>query len=266
MASNYSSNWNIKAFEGLYYDPHQAAYRFCSLIIYIMFLIKAKKSNNVINTLLLIICEVLLLKTGARTPTAMGLALGMIAIYFMKDSIVKVFNKNRKLCIALSAIAVITILVYLPKTAFIQKNIVAAEGTFDNGRTVLRNAGVKYFINSNTINKIIGNDINEIYKINFEVIHNHIWSHSDIMQILLQFGIIMLVIYIETVVEAMLFHIDKQKKFDKFVIILLYLTFLFVAFYNGLFYHPRFVVTIPIIFMLYKLYNEGKEEINLQGE
>jgi hypothetical protein len=148
--------------------------------------------------------------------------------------------------------------IWLPKTSFIQKNIVSSEDTFDNGRAVLVNAGVDKFLSCNILNKIFGNDINEIYSANNEAIHANVWSHNDIIQILLQFGICMLVIYVETIVTAMLFHLKDQTKFEQFIIVLLNMTFFFVAFFNGLFYHPRFVVAIPVIFVVFKCYNESK--------
>ena len=79
------------------------------------------------------------------------------------------------------------------------------------------------------------------------------------LQILLQFGIIMLVIYFETIIYSMIYCLKGQTKFKKLIIVLLNITFLFVGFYNGLFFHPRFVVAIPIIFAIFKLY-ELKEE------
>jgi len=263
--SNYSNTWKMEAFEGMYGDPHQAAYRLCSLITYIIFLIKAKKNNNLVNLILLIICEFLILKTGARTPTVLGIALGMIAIYFMKDCILKIYKKYKKTSIAITILVVIAIIIYLPQTAFIQKSIISSKGTFDNGRAILRDADWNYFISSNIQNKIFGNDINVIRDVNFKVIYARIWCHNDIMQILLQFGIVMLIIYFETIIEAMIFNLKGQKKFDKFIIILLNLVYFFVAFYNGFFFHPRFIVTIPIIFMIYKLYNENVEINNVGG-
>lgn len=266
VESRYADMWNIEAFEGLYYDPNQAAYRLCALIVYILFFIKAKKNNVIINIIMLLVTEFYILQTGARTPTGLGIALGMIAIYFLKDEIEKILNKNKIVSIILAIIVGIALGAFLPQTSFVQKNLVSSEGTFDNGRTILRDAGWKYFVNSNIQNKLFGNDIRTIYKINTEVMHAPIWSHNDIIQILLQFGMLMLIVYIATIVEAMIYHLKGEKKFDKFVIALLYFVFLFVAFYNGLFYHPRFVVSIPILFVAYKMYNNETKKDEIEGE
>lgn len=255
QSTGYSKSWNINAFEGLYDDPHQAAYRFCSIIIYMMFYIKENK--NLKDLIPLVLCEILLLRTGARTPTALGIALGAIAIYFIKDEIIlkakEIFNKNKRVAITVVTIAMIVLLLYIPQTAFVQKIIVSFDKSFDNGRASLRDAEYSYLMTRSVPNILFGNDIDEIYNVNFKAIYNKIWCHNDLMQILLQFGIIMLIIYFETVIESMIFMMKKQKKFDKMIIVLLNLTFLFVAFYNGLFFHPRFIVTIPIIFAIYKL-------------
>lgn len=255
---NYSDTWNIEVFEGLYSDPHQAAYRCCALIIYILFLMKARKGNQIYNIVLLLVAEVLLLMTGARTPTALGMFLGLMAILCFKEEIKEFSLKYKKIFVTLLAVGVIAIAIILPQTAFIQKSLNTKEGNFDNGRSKLIQAEWSYYMNESIVNKFLGNDIAEIYEINRKTLYNPIWCHNDIMQVLLQFGIIMLIIYFETIIQAMVYLLKNQTKFNKAIIILLNLLFLFVAFYNGLFYFPRFVVAIPIIFTVYKLYNEEK--------
>jgi hypothetical protein len=259
ITSQYADIWHMSTvFEGLYYDPNQAAYRLCVLIIYIMLLVKSNKNTPLANLIMLMASEIMLLQTGARTPTGLGIALGMIVVYFMRKDLLQFAKKYKKTAIAIIAVVLVILAVWLPKTAFIEKNVVSSEDTFDNGRAVLVTAGVKEFINCNILNKIFGNDINEIYKANNEAIHANVWSHNDVIQILLQFGLCMLVMYVETVVTAMLFLFKGQTKFEKFIIVLLGMTLLFVAFFNGLFYHPRFVVAIPVLYVVFKCYNENK--------
>ncbi len=255
---NYSDTWNIEVFEGLYSDPHQAAYRFCALIIYILFLMKARKGNQIYNIVLLLVAEVLLLMTGARTPTALGMFFGLMAILCFKKEIKEFSLKYKKIFVTSLVIGVIAIAIILPQTAFIQKSLNTKEGNFDNGRSKLIQAEWSYYMNESIVNKFLGNDITEIYEINRKILYKPIWCHNDIMQVLLQFGIIMLIIYFETIIQAMIYLLKNQSKLNKAIIILLNLVFLFVAFYNGLFYFPRFVIVIPIIFMIYKLYNEEK--------
>ncbi len=255
-SSKYASAWRIDAIQGVFTDPNQAAYRLSAIIVYIMFLIKAKKNNNIVNFLLLVVCELLILKTGARTPTLLGIALGMIAIYFMKNDMLALYKKHKKISIIAGVILIIAIAIYLPKTSFIQKMNTPDGKAFDNGRSAMRNVDWGYYVNSDIGNMLFGTDTNIIKAVNFKVVRGYVWSHCDIMQILLQFGAIMLVIYFETIFSTMLFHLEGEKKFDKFIIILLNLVLLFVGLYNGLFFHPRFVVTIPIILMVHKLYEE----------
>lgn len=268
FANNYSTTWKMNAFQGIYVDPHQAAYRCCTLIVYTMFLVKAQKNNKILNIILLFACEWLLMRTGARTPTLLGIALGMIEIYFMKDEMLKFYNEHKKVSIIAVIVFIIAMILYLPRTAFMQKIFISSEGTFDNGRSILREADWKYFIESPIQNKLFGHDNEAIRQVNFEVMWARIWCHSDIMQILLQFGIFMLIIYFETWIRALIFHLKGEKKFDKFIIIMLNLVYLFVAFYNGFFFYPRFIISIPIIFALYKVYNqEEKVEVKqIEGE
>lgn len=257
---NYSKAWKMDAFEGLYQSPHQAAYRICALIIYIMFLIKFKINNKILNLGMFIISEVLLLKTGARTPTLLGAMLGIITLYFMKDELIALIKKNKKMSCIIGVLVIIVLAIYLPNTAFMQKMIVSSKGTFDNGRNLLNTTDWNYFLRCNLFNKLFGNDIDNIRQINKQVIYAPIWCHNDIMQVLLQFGIFMLAIYLITIIKAMILHLKDENKFSKIIIILLNLVYIFVAFYNGLFFFPRFIVAIPIIFTIYKIKDKEESE------
>ena len=55
---------------------------------------------------------------------------------------------------------------------------------------------------------------------NKQVIYAPIWCHNDIMQVLLQFGIFMLAIYLITIIKAMILHLKDENKFSKIIIIL----------------------------------------------
>lgn len=260
FSDNYSQRWNIEAFKGVYDDPHQAAYRLCSLIVYIIFFIKYNKGNVILNLFLLFTTETLLLMTGARTPTALGLFLALIGILMFREQIKNIAKKYKKTFILLTLLLIIAIAIIFPNTAFIQKSLNTKEGNFDNGRFKLLTAQLEYFMQTDLINKFLGSDVAQIYQINYLTLHNQIWCHNDIMQILLQFGIVMLVIYLETIILSMIKLLKIQKNnIDKIMIVLLNLIFIFVAFYNGLFYFPRFVITIPIIFLFYSL-NDKEEE------
>ena len=61
---------------------------------------------------------------------------------------------------------------------------------------MLRNQELNYFMSCDYINKLFGNSLDIVYTVNQGVIGAKIWCHSDYMQILMQFGIIMLGLYI----------------------------------------------------------------------
>ena len=258
----YSKSWNLKAFQGLFYDPNQAAYRICTLIIYILLLVKTKTNNKYLNIVLIAIYEFLLLMTGGRVPTGLGLAIGMIVLWHIKDEFLEEFKVHKKVFIGLGIVFIILLVIMLPKTAFVEKIINEAKtGTrFDNGRGVMRDAGMEYFNSKGLLNKLFGNDIMEIKNVNKKALAATIplWCHNDMLQILLQFGLIMFGIYSYTFLKAMILHMSGENRINKLIIALLYLVLIFVAFFNGLYYHPRFVISIPILFMIYKLYSDNK--------
>ena len=248
-----SDSWRISAFEGLYDDPHQAAYRFCTLIVYCIIILKNNLKIKIPNLILLFLMEFCLLMTGARTPTLLGIFLGIIAIRVIKDDIIGICTKYKKLSVLAIIVIVIVLIMLLPQTAFFKKMISTSERNFDNGRTILREGEWKYFLESNFKNKMIGNDINTIYELNQNALGAKIWCHNDIMQVLLQFGVLILGLYFYEYVESLYYLIKTyQKLIDKIIIILLYGVFIFVAFFNGFFFHPRFVISIPILIANYK--------------
>lgn len=260
----YSKEWNIDAFQGIYFDPNQAAYRISASIIYIIFLIKIKTNNKYLNIVLLLMFEFVLLMTGARVPTGLGIALGMIGLWHIKDDFIEEFKTHKKIFIGIGICAIILGIYVLPKTAFVDKIInESKEGSaFDNGRSSMRDAEIKYFNSRNLLNKFLGNDVMEVNKVNQKALGSMqpLWAHNDIMQVLLQFGIIMIGIYFYTLFKSMVILMKLENKMNKFIIILLYGVLLFVSFFNGLFYHPRFVISIPMLFMTYKMCDNKDNE------
>ena len=139
----------------------------------------------------------------------------------MKDELIALIKKNKKMSCIIGVLVIIVLAIYLPNTAFMQKMIVSSKGTFDNGRNLLNTTDWNYFLRCNLFNKLFGNDIDNIRQINKQVIYAPIWCHNDIMQVLLQFGIFMLAIYLITIIKAMILHLKDENKFSKIIIILL---------------------------------------------
>lgn len=254
--------WGFDAYMGMYSSSHQAAYRFSLLIIFTVYILKLnpKLKKNIIILLILIF---LLFKTGARTPTLLGLFIIFVYIYINKTKLfimyLNMYKKHRFITILSVLTTLILGVFFMCNTAFFQKMLNRNGLSFDSGRSVIWKANMEYFKNSYFVNKIIGNSLETIYDVNESAIVARIWCHNDFIQILLHFGIIFVVMYIK---EFFDFYYVLGKN-NKFLVLSLLVILVFVSFYNGLFFFPRFTIAIPI---LYLIIIKDKEKIIKKGE
>ena len=73
------------------------------------------------------------------------------------------------------------------------------------------------------------------------------------MQILLQFGIVMLMAYLYSFIRFIKNTTPNLKTKElKIIFYIIIILFLFVSFYNGLFFFPRFTITIPLLYIMIK--------------
>lgn len=260
-SEQYSQAWGLKAYCGIYDDPHQFAYRTSGILMMILYIVSEKKQNRNLDYIISVIFTMLVLTTGARVPTLMSLIIEFFIIFTINIK-VKIKNLTKTqilmtilLAILLAIIIIVSLLQILKQTTFFQKmlNSTTSSG-FDNGREDLREVDLLYYNNSETINKIFGSGAEKTYNIHLKYMGVYIWSHNDFFQILISFGLPMTIYY-----GIMLLGIlrDTSRK-NKLIKILFIFGLFFIAFFNGLYIHPRFVVAI--IFWKLALINKNKKE------
>lgn len=252
--------WGINAYMGMYSSSHQAAYRISLLISYTIFTLTLSKKNNLFVFLILVTLIFLLLKTGARTPTILGLFIVFSYIYNNRKKFLtpwmNIYKQNKKLSIIAIILIFIISGVFIYNSAFFQKMINRNGLAFDSGRSVIWKADIEYFKESPLINKFFGNSLEKIYEINEDAIVARIWCHNDIIQILLHFGMFFVVIFIKEFYD---FYKILGKN-NKLLIGLLLIVLLFVSFYNGLFFFPRFTIALPILYLIVGNKEKTKEK------
>ena len=250
-----TETWGLDAYMGLYSSPHQAAYRFSALIVFIVYMYLMNNNNKYLLSILAIITTFLLLKTGARTPTTIGIFTIIFLLFIKRKQIFEtskkyILNYKIKAMIILPLLIIIALYLVL-NSAFIQKIINLSTATFDSGRAILRDAELNYFIKSDMKNILFGNSLNTIYIINQLAIGAKIWCHNDFMQILLQFGSIMLIVYLHSCIKFVKNQTKTIKITEtKIIFYIISALFLFVSFYNGLFFFPRFTIIIPLLYIM----------------
>ena len=245
-SSAYQKAWSISAYQGIFSDPHQCAYHICALIILVLLI--AKDDYKPYQFWVLCGFEYCVLLTGARAPTLVALVLGLI---FVIDHVVKLeastdYRKKILKFFALFIVIGIASFFMLKYTNFGIKmiNSILSENV-DNGRAVLRERDWMLFLNSDIIHKLFGYGTDAIieYHGSFKYAAT-IWSHNDFFQILVGMGAILFIIYVS-------FWMNRLIKAAKtsFLYLIVVITLIFVAFYNGVYIHTRFTFLMPLLFI-----------------
>lgn len=249
-SDEYSGLWSLRAFKGIYSDPHQCAYHICALLI--IFLIVAKKNSKICNWILILGYLYCACITGARIPTVLALFLG--GTFFINYVInpfrqQKIESKLLKLFI-LFIIAILALFLVMKYTSFGQKTIESfISGDMDSGRSILRERDIELFKEGNIINKLFGYGTATVleYHGSFKY-SSQIWSHNDFLQILCGMGLLMLLCYIWSWISLL-----KSVKKESYMSIIFVILLILVAYYNGLYIHTRLVFVIPLLLNYFKI-------------
>lgn len=244
-SEDYSMEWGIRAYRGIYTDPHQAAYHFCILLV--ILLVIAKEKYSIFDYILLFGFEFCTMMTGARVPAALAL---LLAVIFCLDHKINIGNSViNRIFSYLPMIIMIILMAYIimTYTSFGSKVMNALRGTtFDNGRSGLRELDIKLFKQSDMKHKLLGYGTDYIIRYHGSVAYgSEIWSHNDFMALLCGEGIIMLGIYCWSWLKQVIYSL-KNKNIMLFVSVI---SCMLVAFFNGLYIHSRFTFIMPMLFL-----------------
>lgn len=243
-SASYSHAWNVNALCGIYGDPHQCAYKTIGILTVILFLIKNVDKNKMILLLISIIFTFITLMTAARVPTVFAVLIELIILsnYRLK---IKVDNPNVRqiiIIMTLFSLALITILCIgynlLINSSFLEKTLLTFNKNYlDNGRSVFRELDIMFFNQQSLFHKLFGSGAETTYNIHLQNMGLSLWAHNDFIQILLSFGLLMLIVYIFILLKYC-FSLKKSYRFIFSIIIGIW----FIAFYNGMYIHTRFII------------------------
>lgn len=209
LPSSYSVEWGEAQYFGSFC---QSIWRLAPTCIFIMtlsicFMTIYKKKRYIFYSIIPLVC---LYMGGSRTYLGIGLIVFVIAWYYFVNTSVKFY---------ISLIPILGALVYFIFNSSIADKISATTytndsyfdlwGTITNGRSIFWLADLKAFLDSNVLNKLLGNGLNLIYDINNDAFDGLVWAHNDFIQFLISHGLIGLIIYL--VVICKLCHKMKVK-------------------------------------------------------
>lgn len=249
----YSETWGLNNFIGPYLTPHTYAYSLIIMLIIIEFLVLLKRSNKLL--LLYVFPLFSSLFCGARTPIVMMWVV-FIAIRKFKTSniVIKKRFKIKNILIFIGVCIISLLLSNMIIDLVMNSNIITKfietfnDQKFDNGRTDYWRICIDYYLKSDIIYKLLGNGIYCTVLAIKESLGYEIWAHSDWIDILNSYGIIVILAYLGLYVRYFL----NLKKWTnvKCMMNLLGAVFIFLSTYNGIINYTHFLFVFCYISIL----------------
>lgn len=244
-SQSYDVRWSGgKFFKGFLDNPHENGYFLLTLIILSLYYISISEwnFNTILVTIFTLYFVTLSFTTGARTPTAASVVLILL---FLLNKI----KKKSLLLIASIYLVCISIIVYnysnisfLERIPFFEKVFTQINNEdFLSGREDIGTDIFEYFSdNMNILQKLVGMGLGVSFKINEMLLGVSIWSHNDLLEILVGFGILGVFIYLISI-----YRFTQRELIPLFI-------FIFLACFNGLFSYWSFACYSPLLVLIFK--------------
>lgn len=230
--NSYTQLYNEKFFVGPFDQPHTLAYVLVSIILISIILSKVTLNNFYL--LYAFIPIIFIFLTGARTPLIVVI---LFSIIFIKVKLKYIWP-------------VLLIFTFFIKDILIENPIIKKfEATTNSnellsGRTEFWKIDVNYFLNSDIFHMLFGNGIDFPYRLHLREYGMLIWSHNDFLHLLLSIGIIGAISYLLIMLSFFFEIFNKRKLFSG---VILFLSVISLAFFNGLFIYSDFVMCFLVI-------------------
>lgn len=125
---------------------------------------------------------------------------------------------------------------------------------FTSGRSVFWVYDMDNILSNNFINILLGNGVNYIFYLNASKFHNPLWAHNDFIQILSDYGIVGILVYLY-MFKYLIFGVFKnnEPKVPKKVIVIMIIMWSFNAFFNMFYTYFCAVLSFPFYLLIVKL-------------
>lgn len=244
-STQYEAQWSVRAYQGVFSDPHQCAYHICALLVYLLWV--SRDEIKLGHILCMLGYEVCVLSTGARMPTILALFIGGIfALQYLKNKFKNDLTNIILKGVIVAAGVLIVLFLVMKYTTFGDKMLNAIiNNNLDSGRSNMRAADIQYFMESDWYHRLFGHGTDAVIDFHGSRPYGaYIWSHNDFTQILCGMGLLMFSFYCIT-------WIDIIRKTLKTSIgsALMVILVVAVAFGNGFYIHSRFVFVFPLLLL-----------------
>ena len=200
---------------------------------------------------LMIIPSMCILMGTTRTYLVVLMAAWMIFLY----TIVKDKRKFKYLAILFLIVAIGIILMSPIKNKFISTagrvsgSNLSFLDAFTSGRSSFWAYDIYAILHNKWYNLLIGNGINYLFYLNKPVFHVALWAHNDYIQILSDYGILGIFIYIG-LMKMLIQKTLKGKVKSRFIIIVLIILWAFNAFFNMFYTYFCALLSYPYFILL----------------
>lgn len=187
---------------------------------------------------------------GSRIYFGIGVLLFIIVWY-------KFFYDKTKFWMSLIPIAVLGILLFFQSpiwdkviaTSYTEDSYFDFWGTVTNSRSLFWVADINAFNDLKVFNKIVGNGFNFVYDVNYQAVKSKIWGHNDFIQVLMTYGYIGLVVYINSVYRLFK-NMTKVAKHSKVLLCIVFAIWFLNAFFNMFYTYFCSMLCFPILMIL----------------
>ena len=254
IKANYAISWSERYYVGFTRDPHAVASSLCLLMAFTLLVFKPEKFA-ISRMMILVFLMAVVFMSGARTFMIPAI---LICYVYIKDNL-----KNQKIKIFVYILATLLIAYIFINSNMMEKFIWSSNAanqyatnnlvSMSGGRSEFWIIDLREFIKQNIFVKFFGRGFDFPYITNKKYYNMHIWSHNDIIDLLLSVGIVGMVIY-GKIWKDFLMKSRRQIK-SKMVYGLLLIYVLFPLIFNGMFTYQHYLLSSIIFAMSLELSN-----------
>lgn len=277
LLSVFCSGSFINKWDGIYFcSLANDCHRFASSCIFIIVLnfIALKETKKWYYFPLIFIPYISIFYTGARIYLLLLLALSLGIIYCLSDSKKKFINYSIIFLICSSCLVMFTPMrnkIMVPRSLNLkevdflhlseqdQKMLI---DSVTNTRTTFMKEDINGYLKLNFLKKLVGNGYNYVYDLNEIALDSRIWAHNDIINILLNYGLIGTLLYLFVLISFCISYY-RHCKIPTFLLLI----FIFIYFSNSMinmvYTYINATISLPFILYAFSLKNKVSNEITM---
>lgn len=120
---------------------------------------------------------------------------------------------------------------------------------FTSGRSTFWAYDINAIFQNTPFKIIFGNGVNWLFNLNRERFHNPLWAHNDFIQILSDYGVLGLTIYLWSIKRIMT-HFFRKKRVSRILILTLIIMWAFNAFFNMFYTYFCAALSFPFYLLI----------------